>query len=235
MFKACRTVVSNKAARRGRSPSALRLAFTRAVQDWYYGLIPFAIMNFFWIVLTVTVVAAPPATAAMLGVARDAAAGQGGEPRMFFFYLRRFFWRAWALGGLTFLGSAILLSDLNFFASMLSAVPSAFNVGIFFLLYVLVVWLEFLLIAWPLLVDQPEMTLRNVLRNAAILTLRSPGANLGLVVLVILIFTLSLFLAVLLALAFAAFVALLAQHYLHLQAALLANFPRLPGDEISQD
>ena len=31
------------AARRGRDPGPLRLAFTRAVQDWYYGLIPFAV------------------------------------------------------------------------------------------------------------------------------------------------------------------------------------------------
>ncbi len=227
-------MVLNKAAARRRRPSALRLAFTRAVQDWYYGLIPFAIMNFFWLVLMITVVAAPPATAAMLGVARDAAVGQGGEPRMFFFYLRRFFWRAWALGIVTFVGSVILMSDLRFFASILSGAPYLFNIGIFFLLYVLVVWIEFLLIAWPLLVNQPEMSLRNVARNAAILTLRVPLANLGLAVLVILVFALSVSLGVLLALAFAAFVALLAQHYLHLQAALLANFPQLPGDEISQ-
>ncbi len=224
----------NKAEARRRTPNALRLAFSRAVQDWFYELIPFAIMNLFWLVLVLTVVAGPPATAAMLAVARDSAVGQGGEPRMFFFYVRRFFWRAWGLGLITLLGTVILTSDLNFFAGALSGVPAVFNMGIFFLLYVLVVWIEFLLIAWPLMVDHPEMPITNVLRNAAIVTLRVPGANLGLAVLVILLLVLSFAFGVLLALAFAAVVALLAQHYLHYQAPLLANFPRLPGEEIAE-
>jgi len=44
----------------------LRLAFTRGVQDWWYGLIPFAVLNLVWLLAVVTVVAGPPATAAML-------------------------------------------------------------------------------------------------------------------------------------------------------------------------
>ena len=36
---------------------------------------PFAVINLVWLVLVLTVVAGPPATAAMLGVARDAAIG----------------------------------------------------------------------------------------------------------------------------------------------------------------
>ena len=36
-------------ARRARAPGPLRLAFSRAVEDWYYGLIPFAALNFvYW-------------------------------------------------------------------------------------------------------------------------------------------------------------------------------------------
>jgi len=77
------TSIQRFARRIPRSAGPLRLAFTRAVQDWYYGLIPFSIMNFFWIVLVLTVVAGPPATAAMLGVARDAATGQGRTKKSF--------------------------------------------------------------------------------------------------------------------------------------------------------
>src|SRR6476469_7951988 len=89
------------------SRAPLRTAFTLAIQDWYYGLIPFAALNLLWLVLVVTVVAGPPATAAMLGVARDAAIGEGAEPRNFFIYLRRYFWRAWGLGLVTLLVSII--------------------------------------------------------------------------------------------------------------------------------
>jgi uncharacterized membrane protein YesL len=174
-------------------------------------------MNLAWVVLVVTVVAGPPATAAMLCVARDAAMGQGGEPRQFFVYLRRFFWRAWGMGLVSLLGSIILWTDLLFYANL--------NVGVLFLIYIAIVWLEFLLIAWPLLVDRPEMPIPAVLRNAAALTLRMPWANLGFALVVIFVSLLSLSLAVAVALALAAFVSLMAQHYLNIQAPDLANFP----------
>ncbi|HEX9987881.1 MAG TPA: DUF624 domain-containing protein [Chloroflexia bacterium] len=221
--------IPHSAFRTPRSAGPLRLAFTRAIQDWYYGLIPFSIMNFFWIVLVLTVVGGPPATAAMLGVARDAATGQGGEPRQFFFYLRQYFWRAWGLGLVTFLVSVILLTDLGFYTDLMSENLLLLNIGSIFMLYVLIVWLEFLLIAWPLLVNQPEMPLRHVMRNAAILTLRMPGANFGLALVVIFLCVVSLSFGIILALALAAIVSLMAQHYLHMQAPVLANFPPPPG------
>jgi uncharacterized membrane protein YesL len=216
-------------ARRGRAPGPLRLAFSLAVQDWYYGLIPFAAINFVWMFLVLTVVAGPPATAAMLAVARDAAIGESAEPSSFFYYLRRYFWRAWKLGLVTLLGSFIFVGDLGYYAAVLSQIPLLLIPGIGFLLYVLIVWLEFLLIAWPLLVNQPEMSIRDVLRNAAILTLRVPGANFGLVLVVLLLCVFSFFFAIAVSLALAAFVSLLAQHYLNLPAPVLANFPPRPG------
>jgi len=212
----------------------LRLAVFRAVQDWWYGLIPFAAMNLIWLVLVVTVVAGPPATAAMLGVARDAATGQGAEPSQFFFYLRRLFWRAWSLGLVSALGTVIFVTDLYFYADRLSGNPFILQVGIFFLLYVLIVWIEFLLFAWPLLVNQPEMGLRHVLRNSAILALRTPGANFGLALIVLFLVILSIWLAPLVGLALAAIIALLTQHYLHLQAPILASFPSRPGEGPSE-
>lgn len=208
----------------------MRYAFVRTVQDWWYGLIPFAILNLVWAVAVVTVVAGPPATAAMLAVARDAAIGQGVEPSNFFFYLRRLFWRAWALGLITLLGSVVFVTDLFFYADRLSGNALLLQIGIFFLLYVLLVWLEFLLIAWPLLVNQPAMELRHVLRNAGIVALRWPGANFGLALIVILLCLFSLYFAPAVGLALAAIVALLTQHYLHVQAPVLANFPPRPGE-----
>ena len=59
----------------------------------------------------------------------------------------------------------------------MSGNPILLNTGIFFLLYVLIVWLEFLLIAWPLLVDQPDAAPRRYALIAAVLTLRVPPAN----------------------------------------------------------
>lgn len=227
-------MVSSKTERRARTPGPLRLAFTQAIQDWYYGLIPLAVINLLWLVSVITVVAGPPATAAMLAVARDAVAGQTDDPGHFFTYLRRFFWRAWGLGLITFLGSVILVTDMFYYAGLMSGNAILANTGVFFLLYVLIVWIEFLLLAWPLLVDRPNMPILDVMRNAAILTLRRPGANFGLALIVIVLYVLSFTLAVILALAFAAIVALMVQHYLHIQAPQLANFPPSPGEDAVQ-
>lgn len=217
-----------------RPPGALRLAFTRAGQDWYYGLIPLSIVNFLWLVSVLTIIGGPPATAAILAMARDALVGQGGEPRNFLLYMRQYFRRAWGLGIVSFLGTAILVTDIAYYASLMSGNPVVVNTGILFLVYVLIVWVEFLLLAWPLLVNQPDMPLRDVMRNAAILTLRIPVANFGLALLVATLYVLSVFVAIVFALAFATFVSLLLQHYLYLQAPVLAGIPPLPGDGVTQ-
>jgi uncharacterized membrane protein YesL len=216
-----------RSAPRGAGP--LRVAFTRAVQDWWYGLIPFAVLNLLWLLMVVTVVAGPPATAAMLGVARDAASGEGAEPVNFFRYVRQYFKRGWLMGLVTLLGTIILVTDLRFYADLMSGNPGLLNAGMWIIVYVFLVWFEFLLIAWPISVNHPEMAIRDVLRNAAILTLRLPGANLGLALMVLFLSAIALSLAVLVSLVLAALVSLIAQHYLYVQAPVLANFPPAPG------
>jgi uncharacterized membrane protein YesL len=165
----------------------------------------------------------------MLAVARGALVMQGGEPRSFLSYMRQYFWRAWGLGLLSFLGTTILVTDIAFYSKVMRGNPIVANTGTLFLVYVLIVWVEFLLLAWPLLVNQPDMGLRDVVRNAAILTLRVPAANLGLALLVVALYVLSVFAAILFALALTAFASLLVKHYLYLQAPVLANIPPLPG------
>ncbi len=214
---------------RTRGPAPVRLAFTRAVQDWYYGLIPFSILNLLWLLAVVTVVAGPPATAAMMAVARDAAVGEGAEPKNFFVYIRRFFWRAWGLGLLTAVGTVVFVTDLRLYSDLLRGTPVLWNIGVFFLLYVLVVWFEFLLVAWPLLVNQPEMSMRNLVRNSLVFTLRTPWANLGLALIAFLLFVLCFVLTIGISLVVAALLSLLAQHYLNIQAPVLANVPPTVG------
>src|SRR6478736_1372277 len=99
-----------------RAAGPLRYAFTRAAQDWYYGLIPFGALNIVWLALVITIVGGPPATAAMLAVARDAAIGYGAEPKNFYIYLRKYFGRAWGLGIISFLGTLILVTDMRFYS-----------------------------------------------------------------------------------------------------------------------
>jgi uncharacterized membrane protein YesL len=208
----------------------VRVAFTRAIQDWWYALINLAVINLIWFGFVVTVVAGPPATAALLVVARDAAVGQGAEFSTFFSALRRLFWRAWKLGIVTALGTVMLIFDLYFYADRLDGSGVLYTAGIVFLLYVLVIWIEIQLIAWPLLVDRPEMQVRHVLRNSAVVTLRLPGASLVLVFLVAVLTVVSVYLAPFTALALGAVVALMVQHYLNLAAPVLANFPPRPGE-----
>ncbi|MGI8586515.1 MAG: DUF624 domain-containing protein [Chloroflexia bacterium] len=215
-----------------RSRHPLRYAFSLMATDWWYGLIPFTLINLLWAVMVLTVVAGPPATAALLYVARESAVGQGTEPSNFFYALRLLFWRAWRFALVTAVGTLVLTADLKYYSDQLAGTGIVYGVGITLLVYVLLLWLELLLLAWPMLVDQPEMRLRHVLRNSAILTLRAPGANLGLALLVLLLTAFSIFFSPLLALGMGALLALLVQHYLNFQAPTLAAFPPRPGEEV---
>jgi uncharacterized membrane protein YesL len=206
-------------------------AFARAAEDWWYGLIPFAVINLLWFGCVITVVAGPPATAALLAVARDAAVGQGAEPSTFFWTLRRLFWRSWALGLITAAGTLFLLVDLRFYSEALQGTGLLASLGIGVLGYIFLIWCEAVLIAWPLMVNQPEMALRDLLRNTAIFTLRYPGSNLGLALIVAVLAVFGFLVSFLIPLALGAFVALLVQHYLHVQAPILAAWPPRPGEE----
>ncbi len=205
-------------------------SFARAVGDWWYGLIPFAVLNLLWFACCLTVVAGPPATAALLSVARDAAIGQGAEPSSFFYAFRRLFWRSWQLGAITAAGTFFLLIDMRFYGLLLSGNSLIYGMGMTLLIYVLLLWCEALLIAWPLLVNQPTMALRDLLRNTALFILRAPLLNLGLTALVALLVLFGIIVSFLIPLALAAVVALLVQHFLHLQAPALAAWPPGPGE-----
>jgi uncharacterized membrane protein YesL len=208
----------------------LAVAFARAVADWWYGLIPFAILNFAWFAGVLTVIAGPPATAALLVVARDAAMGVGAEPSTFFAAFRQFFWRSWGLGLITAAGTLFLGYDFVFYMSLLADNALALGAGLSFFGFLLLLWGAVLLVAWPLLVNQPAMPLRAVLYNALLCTLQAPFAAGGLLILVLLLLLFALAVAFLLPLVLGAFVALLAQHYLHLRAPILAAWPPGPGD-----
>ncbi|HUS14748.1 MAG TPA: DUF624 domain-containing protein [Chloroflexia bacterium] len=209
---------------------AVGRAFSLAIQDWWNGLIPLAVVNVLWLVCVLTVIGGPPGTAALLVVARGATGGHAVDPRTFVTALRPLFWRSWGLGAVSAAGTLFLTVDWAFYRVQLQDLGLGYGAGMLLLTYALVVWLEFLLIAWPLLVDQPHLRLRDVLRNAGILTLRYPAANLGLAVLVLLLVLIALVVAPMIGLAVGAMVALLAQHYLNQQVPALGVFPPLPGE-----
>ncbi len=208
----------------------LLTAFARAVGDWWYGMIPFAVLNLLWFVCVLSVVAGPPATAALLSVARDAAIGQGAEPSSFFFAFRRLFWRSWQLGAITAAGTFFLLIDMRFYGLLLSGNALIYGMGMTLLIYILLLWCEGLLIAWPLLVNQPTMPLRVLLRNTVLFILRAPLLNLALTALVALLLVFGLVVSFTIPLALGAVIALLVQHFLHIQAPALAAWPPSPGE-----
>jgi len=208
----------------------LLTAFARAVEDWWYGMIPFAVLNLLWFVCVISVVAGPPATAALLVVARDAAIGQGAEPSSFFYAFRRLFWRSWRLGAISAGGTFFLLLDIRFYGLLLSGNSLIYGMGMTLLVYILLLWCEALLIAWPLLVNQPDMALRDLFRNTVLFILRAPLLNLGLTALVALLLLFGLVVSFIIPLALGAVIALFVQHFLHLQAPTLAAWPPSPGE-----
>lgn len=144
--------------------------------DW---LFPFCAVNVLWLLVSLTVIGFPPATAALFEVAHKAYRGEAPRPAVFLRGVRRWFGPAWlwAGGNLLLIGGVVTVVrslDLDEAASALIAA-----------------WTGLLLLAqlyvWPYVMLQETPSLRRALRNSAFTVLGDPlmtGVNLGLTLLI---------------------------------------------------
>jgi uncharacterized membrane protein YesL len=142
------------------------------LSDW---LFPWVALNVLWVVLSLTVVLAPPATAALFDAARRAYRNQPPDLRRFLRDLRRWFLPAW----LWALPNVVVFAGLFLLAR--AAYPSEIPLAIIAVLAFLAVLLQFFF--WPYMVLQEQPHILRALRNSAFTALGDLVYTLGYLVL----------------------------------------------------
>jgi uncharacterized membrane protein YesL len=150
------------------------LPIGRAVHDWWRELFILTVSSIVWGILVITVIGLAPATAALMVVARAAALHEGPTLRLFFTAFRAYFARSWLVGIVQILSIVIILFDFPFYYSFASQGGFFAPLGALFLLYIALSWLQTLYYAWAMLVTRTDLSLGQMLRNGALITLRYP-------------------------------------------------------------
>jgi uncharacterized membrane protein YesL len=206
--------------------AALRV-FGRAAVDFKDALLLLAGLNILWMLLSLTLVLLPPATATMFEATHELVRGRAPEVREFFDGVRRHFLRAWAWALVNVVAWTVLLANLLFYgafrdvwAVMLQALFAAFTAF----------WLVSQFYVWPFVFEQAEMSLRWALRNALLTVFAAPVFSLTLAALGAITLLLSVLLVAPLVLATTAFLCLVANHAVIDRLRAFRKLPAPPAD-----
>ncbi len=164
-----------------------------------------------WLFLVLLIIPGPPATVALFFVADQIV--DRAHLLDFGDYLRalvRYFWLGWRWGLVNLVAVLVLLVDVRVIPQIL---PAAVAVPVQFVVYVVLgVWLMINLFALAFLFQQKELSVRQALRNGAVLLLKHPLFSLILVSVVAFLLWISLFLVIVNFLFGPMFVALVSAH-----------------------
>ncbi len=152
--------------------------FRSALRDLWDDLFTTAVVNLLWLVLTLLVVTAPPATLALFSVGNRMAHGDPTDPGDFLRAFRRFVGVGWRWGAVQVVLLFLLIGDI-YLTGRLSASPQA-RLGQGLYIAGLVVWLLLQLYALPFLFEQETPSVRTALRNG----IQMLGTNVGFSVIV---------------------------------------------------
>ena len=145
-----------------------------------------AIYNLLWFLVSVPVVTAPPATAALYAITREMGYRNSVVWLDFFRMMRRYFWVGWRWALLNLAAVVIYAANLMFYAQ---SDPPADFLGRGFWTAAFILWLVVQMYCFPVLLEQERPAIRTALRNALVLVLRHPIYTLTLgIVVVVLIF-----------------------------------------------
>jgi hypothetical protein len=184
----------------------IRAALRDAVDD----LFTTAVTHLIWLILTLSVITAPPAAVALFYVANRKAHGEVTDVGDFFSALRRCFWLAWRWGLANALIIFFLWGDF-ILTGRLSQSPTAQLIQGFYLV-LLAIWLFLQLYALPFLFEQADPSLRQAWRNAAVMLGRNLGFSLALAAALALVLVVSALFFLIIMAAGALLVALIANH-----------------------
>ena len=197
--------------------------FWETVRDWYNGMVGLASMNFVWLMLSLTVILLPPATAGIGVVTNSIAHGRGAHFSDFWQGMRRYAWVSYRWALLNIAAVVVLTVGFRFYGATGGALGAVIQV-----LFVTagVLWLAMQLYTWPLLIEQQEKRLRLALKNALFLTLANPIFTFVLVGATALALALSLLTILPVAVFFTTFASLLGSRAV---VERLTTYGKLPG------
>lgn len=134
------------------------------------------VFNFFWLILTIPVITAPPAAAGLFYATRSIAHRKETTWKTFFEGFRDFFWLSWRWGLTNLFITMLLVSNIMFYSGIEASWASWLQ-GTFFAL--LILWICFSVYPFPLLLEQEDRRVRIAFRNSVVLMLKSPVRFLG--------------------------------------------------------
>ncbi len=147
--------------------------FRAALRDLWGDLFTTAVVNLLWLVLTLLVVTAPPATLALFSVGNRMARGDPTDPGDFFRAFRRYFGVGWRWGAVQVVMLFLLIGDIYLTGRLSSSSAAQLGQGLY--IAGLVVWLLLQLYALPFLFEQETPGVRMALRNG----IQMLGTNVG--------------------------------------------------------
>lgn len=127
------------------------------------------VYNILWFFISVPVITAPPATAALYAITREMGYRRRVEWHDFFHFMRQYFWVAWRWGLLNLAAVGIYAANLLFYGQF---DPPVDFLGRGFWTAAFLLWLLVQMYCFPVLLEQEKPHLRSALRNALVLILR---------------------------------------------------------------
>ncbi|NDJ77611.1 MAG: hypothetical protein GYB65_15275 [Chloroflexi bacterium] len=145
--------------------------FWQTVRDWWNSAVGLVSLNVLWLVVSLTVVLLPPATAGVYGVTHSIAQGTGQRTSDFVETARRYFGLSWVWALANLLVTAIIYADVAFYATS----GGGFGLVMQWLLIVLgLFWTAMQVYFWPFLLVQERKNPFLAWKNAAYLSLGAP-------------------------------------------------------------
>jgi len=146
-------------------------AIAQAVIDIRYVGVTLAYVNVLWVISSALIVTAPPATAALYAITREIGYRRPVGWRDFVRALKTHFFVGWRWVLLNAVAAGIIFVNLIFYSNMDSSL-GLILIGLW--LGLTFVWLVVQMYCFPVLLEQVQPSVRNALRNAAVLSLRHP-------------------------------------------------------------
>lgn len=193
-----------------RLPGSIWQIIRASLSDAADDLFTTAVVHLLWLILTLLLVTAPPATVALFYVANRKAHGEVTDVGDFFFALRRLFRLAWRWGVVNAFVIFFLAGDFILTGRLIESPTAQLVQG--FYLTLLFTWLFLQLYALPLMFEQKEPSLRQAWRNAAVMLGKNIGFSVMLAVSLAVVLLLSAVFFLIIMAAGALLVALIANH-----------------------
>lgn len=143
----------------------------RVIGDVYNWLVPLTAINILWLLMSLTVILFPPATAGLFHVAYHVTKSQGPTVSEYLAGMRQWWWRSW-LWGLIVVAFVLTagLALVFYGASDAPIAAALFVITVLLSAFFLMVQALF----WPYMMLQEKPLIRVALRNAAFTLLADP-------------------------------------------------------------